>query len=246
MSAEDAFLRALAITFDERAASAKAVEAQMLWNKAAQDLRALLDRASSESRHVVGGAGILSLIRQEFGDEVFITESHAPGIALIERIDAALDAAVGVLDPDTVVDPVWDAAIRLATQEQSRRALEECLRRLQEASRMTHNGAFGPENIDRWLTTVDMMTIPLAKQALTGEVKPIPMVLHCPQCRAQHVDRPEPEIGWTNPPHKSHKCHGCGLIWRPADIPTTGVHDIETRGKADTWPNLKDDDWGLR
>jgi hypothetical protein len=65
---------------------------------------------------------------------------------------------------------------------------------------------------------------------------PLPMVLHCPECGLLHVDAPEPENGWDNPPHKSHKCHGCGIIWRPADIPTNGVLAIETRGEHDTWP----------
>lgn len=64
---------------------------------------------------------------------------------------------------------------------------------------------------------------------------PIPMLLFCPKCRTQHVDAPEPEREWTNPPHKSHLCHGCGLIWRPADVPTVGVEKINTRGDADTW-----------
>lgn len=67
-------------------------------------------------------------------------------------------------------------------------------------------------------------------------MEPVPMVLHCPKCGTQHVDTPEPEKGWTNPPHKSHLCHGCGTIWRPADIATTGVRTIQSRGKDDTWP----------
>lgn len=87
--------------------------------------------------------------------------------------------------------------------------------------------------------------------------RPIPMVLHCPDCGVQHVDRSEPcsmgvgceESGvcyasahgrpdecmrWDNPPHKSHKCLSCGTIWRPADVPTEGVASIQTQGKADT------------
>jgi predicted RNA-binding Zn-ribbon protein involved in translation (DUF1610 family) len=64
----------------------------------------------------------------------------------------------------------------------------------------------------------------------------IPMILHCPNCGAQHIDAPEPENGWTNPPHRSHTCHRCGMIWRPADVPTVGVLRITTRGKSDTWP----------
>lgn len=63
---------------------------------------------------------------------------------------------------------------------------------------------------------------------------PIPMVLHCPRCRMQHVDLPQPEKGWTNPPHRSHECQGCGWIWRPADVATTGVDAITTRGSADS------------
>lgn len=80
------------------------------------------------------------------------------------------------------------------------------------------------------------------------------MVLHCPKCGAQHVDGDNwdelriqaAESGrdlerwledneWNNPPHRSHLCHGCGTIWRPADVPTTGVKAISTKGKADTW-----------
>lgn len=64
---------------------------------------------------------------------------------------------------------------------------------------------------------------------------PIPMLLFCPICGHQHIDNPEPETGWTNPPHKSHSCHQCGTIWRPADVPTVGVQIIETCGRNDNW-----------
>ena len=74
------------------------------------------------------------------------------------------------------------------------------------------------------------------------------MVLFCPACGDQHIDEPEeplsqhggflpPEPGddyWDNPPHRSHLCHGCGHIWRPADVPTTGVQAVQTKGKADS------------
>lgn len=86
-----------------------------------------------------------------------------------------------------------------------------------------------------------------------AETKPIDMVLYCPNCGEQHVDAPEgpsqrpgdsPEVAlgmalldgaWTNPPHRSHLCHSCGTIWRPADVPTNGVTEIKTQGKADSW-----------
>jgi len=66
----------------------------------------------------------------------------------------------------------------------------------------------------------------------------IDMLLWCPTCHAQHIDKPEPHANWTNPPHRSHKCHACGTIWRPADVPTNGVAAIATRGEADTFRPL--------
>jgi hypothetical protein len=66
---------------------------------------------------------------------------------------------------------------------------------------------------------------------------PLDLVLHCPACKLQHIDEPDERTpGWVNPPHKSHLCHGCGCIWRPAEVPTNGVAKVATRGKADTWP----------
>jgi len=47
--------------------------------------------------------------------------------------------------------------------------------------------------------------------ASTGEMAPIDMVLFCPNCHAQHIDAPDARTpDWTNPPHRSHLCHGCG------------------------------------
>lgn len=93
---------------------------------------------------------------------------------------------------------------------------------------------------------------------------PIDMVLHCPACGLQHIDKPncfsddaapcdppnsemapedaekckrllaDYEAQWTNPPHRSHLCLGCGYVWRPADVPTNGVHSISTVGKNDS------------
>lgn len=76
---------------------------------------------------------------------------------------------------------------------------------------------------------------------------PVPMLLFCPKCGAQHVDAPDPdghtsvemngrETRWDNPPHRSHLCAGCGHIWRPCDRATVGVAAIETAGKTDGDP----------
>ena len=63
--------------------------------------------------------------------------------------------------------------------------------------------------------------------------QPIPMVLYCPGawCGVQHID--VPKGAWLNPPHRTHTCQACGFNWRPADVPTTGVQAITTKGQTD-------------
>lgn len=58
----------------------------------------------------------------------------------------------------------------------------------------------------------------------------------CKRCGRGESELVEP--CWTNPPHRSHLCHGCGTIWRPADVATNGVAAAQTRGTNDTWPAL--------
>lgn len=76
---------------------------------------------------------------------------------------------------------------------------------------------------------IESITIPTDGEA---GVVPVPMLLSCPSCRTQHVDRGT----WTKVPHRSHLCHDCGVVWRPADVPTVGVGNIKTRGESDNWP----------
>lgn len=74
-----------------------------------------------------------------------------------------------------------------------------------------------------------------ALQAAIAAQGPIPMVLHCPRCHLQHIDAPDERTpDWQNQPHRSHLCHGCGLIWRPADVPTIGVEHTQTSGRGDS------------
>lgn len=64
---------------------------------------------------------------------------------------------------------------------------------------------------------------------------PVDLILHCPNCGTQHIDAPDDRTpGWTNPPHRSHLCHACGHIWRPADVPTNGVAAITTSSVNDS------------
>jgi hypothetical protein len=78
----------------------------------------------------------------------------------------------------------------------------------------------------------DAAEILAARRVAEALAAPIPMILFCPNCGWQHVDAPSP--GWDNPPHKSHLCHACAHIWRPADVATVGVVEIETIGSGDT------------
>jgi len=53
---------------------------------------------------------------------------------------------------------------------------------------------------------------------------PIPMLLWCPACHAQHVDRDE----WATPEkaHRKHLCANCGHLWKPALVSTVGVEKL--------------------
>ncbi len=49
--------------------------------------------------------------------------------------------------------------------------------------------------------------------------EPIPMILTCPSCGERHFDEGE----FATKPHHTHACQGCGMVWRPAKVPTVGV-----------------------
>lgn len=76
-------------------------------------------------------------------------------------------------------------------------------------------------------------------------VKPMPVVIHCPNCGVQHVDQGT----WATTLHRKHRCvdweevvekrndndvvtfsakkihRGCGFEWTPSLIHTVGVRD---------------------
>lgn len=55
-----------------------------------------------------------------------------------------------------------------------------------------------------------------------------PMVLHCPKCNLQHVDKLEPSgIDWRTRPHRKHQCASCGHVWMPYDFYTVGVEEVK-------------------
>lgn len=57
------------------------------------------------------------------------------------------------------------------------------------------------------------------RKRFAPKVAPIPMILYCPECMQRHVDRGE----FADRPHHTHACQECGMVWRPAVVPTVGV-----------------------
>lgn len=49
--------------------------------------------------------------------------------------------------------------------------------------------------------------------------EPIPMILTCPVCGGRHIDEGE----FATKVHHTHACQYCGMVWRPAIVPTVGV-----------------------
>jgi hypothetical protein len=70
-------------------------------------------------------------------------------------------------------------------------------------------------------SSTDAAPVVEAPSALTQDPKPIPMLLTCPNrdCGKRHID--EGEFATKN--HHTHACQHCGMTWRPAIVPTTGV-----------------------
>lgn len=50
-------------------------------------------------------------------------------------------------------------------------------------------------------------------------IEPVPMILTCPACSARHIDEGE----FATKVHHTHACQNCGMVWRPAIVPTVGV-----------------------
>lgn len=91
----------------------------------------------------------------------------------------------------------------------------------------------------------------------SGEVEPIPMILHCPSCGTQHIDKAAPDVcqncgcsdsqhnaevgicgdgndcdcmcftAWLNPPHRKHRCGNCNRVFQPSLLRTVGVESLE-------------------
>lgn len=58
-----------------------------------------------------------------------------------------------------------------------------------------------------------------------NDQKPVPMLLFCPKCLQQHVDKVDhtSHIDWSMRPHVTHLCEYCQHRWMPEDYETVGV-----------------------
>jgi hypothetical protein len=122
-----------------------------------------------------------------------------------------------------------DSAVDAATQN-----LELVIARLEQI--IDTEGQYADNLVDLAKDALPCaLSIRAARQVPAADSPPIDMILHCPACHLQHIDAPDERTpDWKNAPHRSHLCHGCGHIWRPADVPTNGVQAIATKGKADS------------
>ena len=125
-----------------------------------------------------------------------------------------------------------------------------------ERGEVVHVHCATPEMHDKLTAAVDFASI-----------TPTPMILQCPQCAQQHIDKPDPTKcktcggpfkknggwatqgsdwccpnpePWTNPPHKTHRCAYCNHTWQPFDFPTYGVTKDEL---AAFIGGMSDGDW---
>lgn len=72
--------------------------------------------------------------------------------------------------------------------------------------------------LDEWVKDGAKAQLTLIEQSKTGK-EAIPMRLPCPDCGKLHIDEGE----FMFKQHHTHACQFCGMVWRPALVPTVGV-----------------------
>lgn len=81
-----------------------------------------------------------------------------------------------------------------------------------------NDGAEG-ESVHLVCDAVEWYRDTLAETSEAYTLTPVPMLLWCPACHERHVDEGE----FATKPHATHACQKCGLVWKPAKVPTVGV-----------------------
>jgi len=64
-----------------------------------------------------------------------------------------------------------------------------------------------------------LASVPGSLLAALATAVPIPMLIWCPLCHTRHLDKGE----FATQVHTTHACQKCGLVWKPAKVPTVGV-----------------------
>jgi hypothetical protein len=142
----------------------------------------------------------------------------------------------------------------IAMQEQTTKLMERVVNLLDEQGRLNakcqtyENSYILP--VFQWAKGLGMNLEQVVKEnpgkncvelffnALVAGHVPFRIVLFCPHCHKQHVDRGD----WVTRPHSTHRCvsepgdgetpgtPGCGKRWRPSDYPTVGVARLQDTG----------------
>lgn len=169
-----------------------------------------------------------------------------------EQVEDYAQACALIHKGPVIAEMLRDYAVLLQERESTKAAVTDEM--IERAARAMCRKFDLPSSLDematcdKWRRFADeaRCCLEVVASMLASAKQPIPMILHCPSCHTQHIDAPETtmqryhaaDIGepltiWNNPPHRSHLCHKCGTIWRPADVPTVGVEKIQTEGKHD-------------
>lgn len=150
--------------------------------------------------------------------------SHVPldPISTLKRAREGLGIGCQFIDDSQEERDNWKGHADLLMQQ-----ITECLRLAdaRSASVTCEKCAFryGAEHVDDGHTAEQDCPVCELSKTSSARGVPIDMLMFCPRCKLMHVDAPNETQGWTNPPHATHTCQGCGLLWRPSNALTNGV-----------------------
>lgn len=134
---------------------------------------------------------------------------------------------------------------RVAALQRENETLARKLRDTEDTLAVTETGM---ENLEaKWRAGFDeavAANAALSEENVRLRNTPVDVILHCPVCLTRHVDEPQPEKNWTNPPHRTHECQQCGHLWRPYDVATNGVAMLP--GQRDAWKSLSEENERLK
>jgi predicted DNA-binding transcriptional regulator AlpA/rubredoxin len=72
-------------------------------------------------------------------------------------------------------------------------------------------------DVEAWIAADGGVLAAVPAPATAAET--VPMLLTCPSCGERHIDEGE----FATRVHHTHACQHCGMVWRPAIVPTVGV-----------------------